>query len=301
MAEFAAAQAEEFKKKGNDAFGAGNHDEAIQFYTQAISLDPDKHVFYSNRSAAYLAKGDAKSKALKDAEKCVKLKPDWVKGYSRLGAAQFALTRFQPAIETYQKGLKLDSTNVGFIEGIKNSNEAKVKYEAQKKKEAEAKATAEAAAKERAQADAMAKAAAEMVMEEMDEGQSKEDKEAEQVLEKKEKEAEDLLAGFFDEVSGLADDKNCVQKSEESKKRAAEYNPGTAEQQIARLLCKGYAFMNLNPYLVLELELDADTEDIKQRYRKLSTLVHPDKCKLDRTVDAFDQVKKAYNQLHAQT
>jgi tetratricopeptide (TPR) repeat protein len=220
-----------------------------------------------------------------------------LQAYSRLGAAQFALTRYQPAIQTYEKGLKLDSSNAGFIEGIKNAKEAKVKYEAQKKAEAEAKAAAVAAAEKRAQDAAMAKAAAEMVMEEMDEEQSTEDKEAQAELERKEKEAQekekeanDLLAGFFDEVSGVTDEQNCTVKSAESKKRAKDYNPGTAEQQIARLLCKGYAFMNLNPYYVLQLDLDADTEDIKQRYRKLSTVVHPDKCRLDTASDAFDQV-----------
>lgn len=51
---------------------------------QAITIDPDNHVLYSNRSAAYL-KSDSKSKALWDAQKCVELQPEWAKGYSRLG------------------------------------------------------------------------------------------------------------------------------------------------------------------------------------------------------------------------
>jgi tetratricopeptide (TPR) repeat protein len=66
-------------------------------------LDPDNHVFYSNRSAAYM-KADSISKALRDAEKCVESAPQWSKGYSRLGAAQHGLKRFQAAIETYRKG-----------------------------------------------------------------------------------------------------------------------------------------------------------------------------------------------------
>ena len=52
----------------------------------------DNKVYYSNRSAAYI-KADSKSKALWDAQKCVELAPDWVKGYSRLGAAQQSLKR----------------------------------------------------------------------------------------------------------------------------------------------------------------------------------------------------------------
>jgi DnaJ homolog subfamily C member 8 len=49
-------------------------------------------------------KSDSISKALRDAEKCVELAPEWSKGYSRLGAAQQALKRFQPAMDTFRKG-----------------------------------------------------------------------------------------------------------------------------------------------------------------------------------------------------
>jgi predicted TPR repeat methyltransferase len=49
-------------------------------------------------------KGDSKSKALYDAEKCVKIAPMWSKGYARLGAAQQSLKRFDPAIDTFKKG-----------------------------------------------------------------------------------------------------------------------------------------------------------------------------------------------------
>ena len=66
-------------------------------------VDPDNHVLYSNRSAAYL-KGDFKSKALYDGEKCIALAPSWSKGYSRLGAAQQALKRFDAAMDTFKKG-----------------------------------------------------------------------------------------------------------------------------------------------------------------------------------------------------
>lgn len=71
-------QAEQLKRQGNSALQEGNMEEAIRLYSEAIRLDPDNHILYSNRSAAY-AKLQEYEKALEDAEKTVKLKPDWAK------------------------------------------------------------------------------------------------------------------------------------------------------------------------------------------------------------------------------
>lgn len=64
------------KEKGNAALNEGKLSEAIQFYSQAIELDPVNHVLFSNRSAAH-AKAGNYQEALKDGEKTVELKPDW--------------------------------------------------------------------------------------------------------------------------------------------------------------------------------------------------------------------------------
>jgi tetratricopeptide (TPR) repeat protein len=96
-------QANSLKDQGNELFQAGKTQEAIHIYSQAIGLDPDNHVFYSNRCAAYM-KSDSISKALHDAEKCVTLAPAWSKGYIRLGAAQQSLKRFDAAMDTFKKG-----------------------------------------------------------------------------------------------------------------------------------------------------------------------------------------------------
>jgi tetratricopeptide (TPR) repeat protein len=45
------------------------------------------------------------SKALRDAEQCVALAPSWPKSFSRLGAAQQALGRFDAAIASFEKGM----------------------------------------------------------------------------------------------------------------------------------------------------------------------------------------------------
>lgn len=98
------------KDKGNKALQENKFDEAIQFYTEAIKLDGNNHVLYSNRSAAY-AKADKYDLALEDAEKTVEIKPDWGKGYSRKGAALSFLGRIDEAIAAYEKGVEVDPNN----------------------------------------------------------------------------------------------------------------------------------------------------------------------------------------------
>lgn len=91
------------KAKGNAALAEGKFAEAVEAYTEAIAIDATNHVFYSNRSAAYLSMGDAEH-ALEDAEACVKAKPDWAKGYGRKGAALHKLQRYKDAIDAYNEG-----------------------------------------------------------------------------------------------------------------------------------------------------------------------------------------------------
>ena len=62
----------QLKAQGNDAQHAGEFDAATSLYTAALQLDCSNHVYYSNRSASHLSKGDACA-ALCDAEECIKV------------------------------------------------------------------------------------------------------------------------------------------------------------------------------------------------------------------------------------
>lgn len=100
--------AEALKAEGNKAFAEKKFDEAMYVtdfsclvcclllccfltrssdkFTQAIELEPQNHVLYSNRSGAYASKKEF-DKALEDANKTTQIKPDWAKGWGRKGSA----------------------------------------------------------------------------------------------------------------------------------------------------------------------------------------------------------------------
>ncbi|XP_066322296.1 hsp70-Hsp90 organizing protein-like [Miscanthus floridulus] len=115
--------ADEAKAKGNAAFSAGRFEEAARHFTDAIALAPGNHVLYSNRSAA-LASLHRYSDALADAQKTVELKPDWAKGYSRLGAAHLGLGDAGSAVAAYEKGLALEPSNDGLKAGLEDAKKA---------------------------------------------------------------------------------------------------------------------------------------------------------------------------------
>jgi len=115
--------ADELKALGNKAIAEKNFDEAIDKFTQAIGLKPTDHILYSNRSAAYASKKDYEN-ALKDAEKVTEIKPDWPKGWGRLGTAKHGLGDLVGAHDAYEEGVKLDPTNAQNKNGLAAVNRA---------------------------------------------------------------------------------------------------------------------------------------------------------------------------------
>lgn len=270
------AQAEAFKLAGNESFKKGEWEEAVEWYTKAIDLDPDDRVFYSNRSAAYLKIGDAKSKALKDAEKCMELGKTWPKAYSRLGAAQHALRRFEAAVETFKAGLLLEPGNKGLIDGIAAAELGIESERAARWETARIEREAMEAARERQRVAA----------------------EAHKKAGNGSFNPGDPLNSFLSDIKGEAAMPVMHKLEKVTNDKYTAQQLGTAEQQITRLLSTNYKWKNLNPFEVLMLDVDATEEDIKGRYRKLSTLVHPDKClDMPNAREAFEEVKKAYQTL----
>ncbi len=75
-----ALQAAYFQKiqESGEAIKNGDFQKAVNLYTEALAVDPENHILYSNRAAAYI-KLQAYNKALKDARKARELDPKWTK------------------------------------------------------------------------------------------------------------------------------------------------------------------------------------------------------------------------------
>ena len=312
--------ANDLKDQGNQAFQAGDVQLAISLFTQAIDLDPDNHVFYSNRAAAYM-KADSKSKALHDAEKCVQLAPTWSKGYSRLGAAQQCLKRFDAAIDNFKKGIELEPNNKSLWASLKACQDA---FEADKKVRFDIARKERAVEEERLRLRETIKKDMEVEKKRKIEEQQQEsllsdflsDINKSSNSEVKEKhvnnpdnqEEDNLLADFFSEVAATTAEPKSVRQvvvepveapqpeenvRDESSltEKYVSQDLGDGRAQCERLLATHFEWRNLNPYAVLQLGADATEEDIKLRYKKMSLKVHPDRLRdVENARDAFEQV-----------
>jgi len=116
------AQAEEIKGQGNKALAAKNFEEAVALYGEALVLRPGHHIYLSNRAAA-LSYLDRHQEASEDAQAAIEREPSYVKAYSRLGFANFQLGNYTTAIEVYEKGLEIDSSNASLIKGLQEAKE----------------------------------------------------------------------------------------------------------------------------------------------------------------------------------
>ncbi|XP_045775887.1 hsp70-Hsp90 organizing protein 1-like [Maniola jurtina] len=109
---------EELRAKGNDCVKNGKFIEAVLHYTQAIKMDPNNYVLYSNRSFAFL-KLDQHYLSLQDANETVRLQPQWAKGYFRRAEVEAASGLYDEAVISYTRALQLEPHNVKLMESIK--------------------------------------------------------------------------------------------------------------------------------------------------------------------------------------
>merc|ERR1719422_411945 len=71
------------KDEGNELYKTKNYRDALQRYSEAISLDPECPAYYGNRSACHMMLSQY-TQALEDARASVSLDAAFVKGYVRI-------------------------------------------------------------------------------------------------------------------------------------------------------------------------------------------------------------------------
>ncbi|GMH38183.1 hypothetical protein BSKO_06067 [Bryopsis sp. KO-2023] len=121
------------KEAGNEAFKAMDYPKAVKHYTEALKRGPaavneEAYKLYSNRAACY-TKLVAMNEALKDAEKCIELKPDFPKGYSRKGHVQEVTKEHEKALKTYQEGLEHCPDNQELKDGLRRCQNEMLRYQ----------------------------------------------------------------------------------------------------------------------------------------------------------------------------
>jgi len=101
------------KNEANTFFKAHNYDKAIALYTESIEKHPEPvpAAFYSNRSFAYL-KNDCPAAALKDADDCLAVDKNFIKGYYRRASANMILRKTELALKDFSLVAKFKPKDV---------------------------------------------------------------------------------------------------------------------------------------------------------------------------------------------
>ncbi|KAH8058778.1 hypothetical protein JL720_13967 [Aureococcus anophagefferens] len=194
--------------------------------------------------------------------------------YLALGGAISKAFKDAEQCTSYRKALELAPETPAFVKGLAAARAGEEEATKQRIVE-EKRREAEEAARQKAEA----------------ERKRKEEEEAA---------AREELGDFFSALDDDAVARKRAKKAETNPttEKYATQKLGKGADQIARLTPSHHAFKNLNPFHVLDLDVDATPDDIKARYRKLSALTHPDKNGgADDARRAFEYVKDAYLEL----
>uniref|UniRef100_A0ACD5U2A3 Uncharacterized protein n=1 Tax=Avena sativa TaxID=4498 RepID=A0ACD5U2A3_AVESA len=108
---------------GSDSLRKKDYLGAAGFFGQALELDPGDATLFSNRSLCWLQMG-AGDKALEDANKCRKMRPDWPISCYRQGAALMLLKDYKGASQRFLDGLKLDPVNAEIEDALREAMES---------------------------------------------------------------------------------------------------------------------------------------------------------------------------------
>jgi len=119
------AEANQAKEEGNQAFGVGDYETAIQHYLKALSICPKKRIersIYHGNLAACQIKLNRFQEAIESCDRALKLDPNYLKILQRRAQAKEkkgGLDGLIGALEDYQKVLETDKSNKQAQQAVK--------------------------------------------------------------------------------------------------------------------------------------------------------------------------------------
>merc|ERR1712176_771586 len=115
-------KAQEAKQRGNVFFREKKFPEAIKEYEEAVKRAPNDAAIRNNLCAALTKIMDFNG-AKTQVEKALELDPAYTKAWARKGDIEMAFKEYHKAMESYQKGLEIDSQNVACKDGLRKVTE----------------------------------------------------------------------------------------------------------------------------------------------------------------------------------
>jgi len=104
-------KAVEEKNFGNDFYKKKQFEDAIRHYSNAVDLDPEEMVYYLNRSAVYLEKGNFEKSILEAEQSIIVGKKQFAsyesisKAYTRIGTCYFKMEKYDLAINNLNEAI----------------------------------------------------------------------------------------------------------------------------------------------------------------------------------------------------
>jgi serine/threonine-protein phosphatase 5 len=95
-------QADALKAIANKFFVENKYQQALDYYSQAIELNPNSAILFGNRAFAHL-KLENYGTAIEDATKAIEIDPKYIKAYYRRGAANVLLGKHQIALKDFKQ------------------------------------------------------------------------------------------------------------------------------------------------------------------------------------------------------